>query len=121
MSETLIARPRGDTFQPTETGDSMLTHEAMAVESRGRCYTTEAQRRRLGIDGARHGYGTELAAGICTPPTWVEDGGRGARLGYYAETSVVLGQYGEFTIPIGVRRHLGVSYGDVVLATLIPT
>jgi hypothetical protein len=92
-----------------------LNDEPMRIGTRGRCYTTEAQRERLDVDLPVFGSpDIQVALLVRTPLSLVEDAGSGGR---FATCVVDMKQYGEFTIPAPVREYLNVTEGDYVYVT----
>lgn len=93
-----------------------IQHEPFTVYSRGRLYTTERQRRRLGVS---RGEG-RLRVGIVT----TENADGECRIGSYGRFGTFVApilDYGEITIPAEMKAHLQLREGDTVRVTLLNT
>lgn len=89
----------------------MIEHCPMEVKSRGRLYTTERQRRQLGVADDFHGKTVSVGVIVVDrEPSW------GTR-GEYATFQATFGSDGEITIPAEVRSILSLSYDDTVRVT----
>lgn len=94
--------------------DGRIEQVPMTVQSRGRLYTSERQRRELSItDG--YGRGVEVEVGLVSverDPPWDGIYTQGAAF----ETA--LAYYGELYIPETVIERLDLSVGDSVRVTI---
>lgn len=92
----------------------MLESTPMTVGTRGRLYTTDADRDAIDVNPTPYGRGTPIQVGVVTvdrSPEW----------GTYAETamfSTTLGYYGSFTIPSEVREKCDIAVGDSIRVTI---
>ncbi len=89
-----------------------LNDERFEVRSRGRCYTTRSQRRRLGIEGT--GYREHLAVLVRSDIEFVGNSCSGGR---FCTARVRLQENGEWVLPYAARQYLDVDEGDVVYVT----
>jgi len=93
----------------------MLERVPETLQSRGRIYTSERQRRRLNATDTPYGRGTNVDVGVIVSdrsPEW-------GSLGKMATYSDELGYYGEIAVPKVVRRELGLAEGDDCLLTVV--
>lgn len=84
----------------------------MDVQSRGRLYTSQRQRERLGIEG--YGHGVSVSVGLLTVERDCEWGTYGQLVTFQQE----LGTYGEIRVPVSVRDKLNLSVGDTCRVTV---
>jgi hypothetical protein len=89
-----------------------LNDERFEVRSRGRCYTSQSQRRRLGLAGT--GYREHLAVLVRGDLELVGDSCTG---GQFVTARVRLQENGEWVLPYAARQYLDVDEGDVVYVT----
>jgi len=92
----------------------MLEHAPMTVQSGYRLYTSQRQRREIGIE-TTYGYLTPVSVGIVTRERETEWDGSTGRYATFRQT---LGTDGEIRIPLDVRRALDISQGDSLRVSL---
>jgi len=93
----------------------MLDRVPETLQSRGRIYTSERQRRKIDATDKPYGRGTPIDVGVIVTdksPEW-------GSLGTMATFDTELGYYGEITIPQEVRQSLGLAEGDNCLLTVV--
>jgi len=86
----------------------------MEVQSGYRLYTSQRQRREIGIE-TTYGYLTPVVVGVVKAdrsPEWE------GIVGQYATFRQTLGSDGEIRLPIDVRRALDISQGDSLRVSL---
>lgn len=93
----------------------MIERVPVTIESRGRVYTSERQRRRIEVNDKPYGRNTDIEVGIVVTDTAPEWG----TIGHMATFETEIGYYGEIQVPQGVRSTLGLAEGDDCLLTVV--